>query len=110
MTELKIQLDFLAGPIWKEVWDVKENREITGIPVIDSDAQLAVINDEIQSLYSSYYEFDSAVEVCVFNEDKEAADKETMLELLKKLRARIDELDDGTFTVVDYETPRIESL
>ena len=33
-----------------------------------------------------------------------------MLDLLKKLRKRLDELDDGTFAIEDRETERVKKL
>lgn len=48
---LKISLDFLAGPLWKGEFIDGETR--TGIPVIDNDAALQALNDQICELYSS---------------------------------------------------------
>jgi ATP-dependent RNA helicase len=33
-----------------------------------------------------------------------------MLDLLEKLRKRLDELDDGTFVIEDRETERVKNL
>ena len=105
---LKISLDFLAGPLWKDEFIDGETR--TGIPVIDNDAALQALNDQICELYSSYYEFDSHDQACWFNEEQEKTDKPLMLEFLGKLNARIVELNDGSFVVDDRETPRVEAL
>lgn len=108
MKTLKISLDFLSGPLWKDEFIDGEAR--TGIPVIDNDKALQALNDEICELYSSYYEFDSHDQPCWFNKEEEKADKYRMLELLGKLNARIAELNDGSFVVDDQETPRVEAL
>lgn len=108
MKTLKISLDYLSGPLWKD--ELVDGELSTGIPVVDNDAALQDLNDCISELYSSCYEFDSHGQACWFNEGKEKADKTRMLELLGKLNARIAELDDGTFIVDDRETPRIEAL
>ena len=108
MNTLKISLDFLAGPLWKDELIDGETR--TGIPVIDNDAALQALNDQICELYSSYYEFGSHDQACWLNEEQEKADKPLMLELLGKLNARIAELNDGSFVVDDQETPRVEAL
>lgn len=105
---LKISLDFLAGPLWKG--ELIDGETLTDIPVIDNDAALQVLNDQICELYSSYYEFDSHDQACWFNEEQEKADKPLMLELLGKLNARIAELNDGSFVVDGQETPRVEAL
>ena len=108
MKTLKISLDFLAGPLWKDEFIDGELR--TGIPVIDNDKALQTLNDQICELYSSCDEFDSHDLLCWFNEEKEKADKPRMLELLGKLNARIAELNDGSFVVDDQETSRVEAL
>ena len=108
MRTLKISLDFLAGPLWKDELIDGETR--TGIPVIDNDAALRALDDRICEPYSSCYEFDSHDQACWFNEEQEKDDKPLMLELLGRLNARIAELNDGSFVVDDQETPRIEAL
>ena len=105
---VKIQLDFLQGPIW--ISDVATGQSMTGIDVIDNDEKLRKINYEISTLYSSYYEFDSHDQACWFNEEQEKKDKEKMISLLKQLIDRLNELNDGSFLVEDYETERLEKL
>ena len=105
---VKIQLDFLQGPIW--ISDVETGQPITGKDVIDNDEKLRKINYEISTLYSSYYEFDSHDQACWFNEEQEKKDKEKMISLLKQLIDRLNELNDGSFLVEDYETERLEKL
>ena len=108
MKTLKISLDFIAGLLWKD--EFIDGKVRTGIPAIDDDKALQVLNNQICELYSSYYESDSHDQPCWFNEEKEKADKPRMLELLGKLNARIAELNDGSFVVDDQETPRVEAL
>ena len=105
---VKIQLDFLQGPIW--ISDVETGQPMTGIDIIDNDEKLRKINYEISTLYSSYYEFDSHDQACWFNEEQEKKDKEKMISLLKQLIDRLNELNDGSFIVEDYETERLEKL
>lgn len=105
---VKIQLDFLQEPIW--ISDVETGQPMTGIDIIDNDEKLRKINYEISTLYSSYYEFDSHDQACWFNEEQEKKDKEKMISLLKQLIDRLNELNDGSFLVEDYETERLEKL
>ena len=105
---IKIQLDYNQGPIW--ISDVETGQPITGVDIIDNDEKLRKINFEISTLYSSYYEFDSHDQACWFNEEQEKKDKEKMLSLLKRLVDRLNELNDGSFIVEDYETERLEKL
>lgn len=108
MKTLKISLDYLSGPLWKD--EFVDGDVVTGIPIVDKDKTLKLINDEISELYSSYYEFDSHNQACWFDKERERADKSHMLELLSKLNARISEINDGSFVVDDQETPRIKKL
>lgn len=105
---VKIQLDFLQGPIW--ISDVETGQPMTGLDIIDNDEKLRKINYEISTLYSSYYEFDSHDQACWFNEEQEKKDKEKIISLLKQLIDRLNELNDGSFLVEDYETERLEKL
>ena len=105
---VRIKLDFLQGPIW--ISDVETGQPMTGIDIIDNDEKLRKINYEISTLYSSYYEFDSHDQACWFNEEQEKKDKEKMISLLKQLIDRLNEINDGSFVVEDYETERLEKL
>ena len=105
---IRIKLDFLQGPIW--ISDVETGQPMTGIDIIDNDEKLRKINYEISTLYCSYYEFDSQDQACWFNEEQEKKDKSKMLSLLKQLLDRLNELNDGSFIVEDYETERLEKL
>lgn len=105
---IKIQLDFLQGPIW--ISDLNTGQPLTGNDVVDNDEELRLINFEISNLYSSYYEFDSHDLPCWFNEEQEKKDKEKMLSLLKRLNDRLEEINDGSFVVEDLETERVKKL
>ena len=110
MKRIKLQLDFLAGPLWKDVWDVEKNAETTGVPVVDGDEQLAELDAEIQALFISYYEFDSHGQACWFDEDRQKADKDKMLALLARLNQRLAEINDGSFVVDDELTGYYSAL
>lgn len=107
MQTVKIMLDFIFGPIWKDHIIDDKYTSGTGIALIDNDKELQAINDEISELYSSYYYFDSHDQPCWFDEEQEKADKQKMLDLLGKLNARLAEINDGSFVVEDLETPRV---
>lgn len=103
-----LQLDFRQGPLW--ISDFSTGTPQTGISVIDTDEQVRKLNYEIQDLYDSYYEFDSHGQAVWFNEEQEKRDKSKMLDLFARLNARLDQINDGTFTVDDRETERIRNL
>lgn len=110
MEKIRLMLDFLSGPIWNDYFDSETKKEVTGIEIIDNDEPLQALNQEIQDLYSSYYEFNSHGMACWFDEEREKADKEKMLDLLKRLNERLAELNDGSFVVEDLETERVMNL
>ena len=110
MKELRIMLDFISGPIWKDIYDTKKKELVTGIDVVDNDECVQKINDEIQDLYSSYYKIDYNDEPVYFDKEQEKKDKYKMLALLEKLKKRLYEINDGSFEIDDKETERIKNL
>ena len=105
---VELMLDYLEGPIW--ISDVLTGKPLTGIDVIDKDEEIRKLNYEISNMYSSYYEFDSHDQGCWFNAGQEKKDKYKMLELLKKLNDRLDEINDGTYVVDDRLTEYYKKL
>ena len=61
-------------------------------------------------MFSSYYEFDSHDEPCWFNHEKEKVEKNIMLELITHIKERLNEINDGSYTVEDLETERLKTL
>ena len=90
MKTLKLELDFLMGPIVKDVFSASKNKLITGVEVIDNDLELNELNEKASALYSSFYEFDED-EACRF--DSTIA-KEHLVEL-KELITKITLLDNN---------------
>lgn len=105
---VRLQLDYLQGPIW--ISDIETGEPLTGIELIDRDPILRELNRQAGQMFSSYYEFDSHDQPCWFNHEQEKADKEIMLDLIQKIRVRLDEINDGSFVVEDLETERLNSL
>lgn len=105
---IKIQLDYLQGPIW--ISDAETGEPMTGIDLIDNDAVLKSLNYKVGQMYSSYYEFDTNDAPCWFNYEKERAEKEMMLDLIAKIVARLEEINDGSFVIEDLETERLRAL
>ena len=110
MKKLKLMLDFGEGPIWTEYFNEEKGRLLTGIEKVDDDKELWDINETIQELFASYYHFDYNDQACFFDEEQEKEDKFKMLELLGKLRKRLDEINDGSFEIDDRETERVKNL
>ena len=91
-------------------YDEKSDRLLTGIGVDDNDEYIQKLNNEIQDLYSSYYKIDYNDEPVYFDKEQEKKDKYKMLDLLKKLIKRLNELNDGSFEIDDRETERVKNL
>ena len=108
--KIKLKLDYLSYPIFGEYYSIEKHCTITKILVIDEDKVLQDIGNEMQTLYSSYYEFNSHGEACWFNKEKQKRDKTIMLELLAKLKVRLDEVNDGSFEIEDLITSEYENL
>ncbi len=106
--KIRLMLDYMQGAIWTS--DTETGEPITGIDIIDTDSVIAVINHEMASMYSSYYEFNSHDQVCWFNKEQQRQDKPKMLELLSKLKTRLDEINDGSFEIEDLITPEYEKI
>lgn len=106
--DIRIQLDYLQGPIW--ISDVETGEPLTGNDIVDTDPAIRKLNKTISDLYTSYYEIDSHEQACWFNKEKEKEDKPLMLHLLKQLNDRLNVINDGSFTIDDRETPRVSAL
>lgn len=110
MKTIKLQLDYLQGPIWGEYYSVTLHKSVTGINFVDNDLTLQKIHNQMQDMYSSYYEFNSHGQACFFDEEKQKAEKDKMLELLEALKSRLNELNDGSYEVEDLISPEYEKL
>lgn len=110
MKKIIIMLDFISGPLWKDIYDTKKKELVTGIDVVDDDGYIQNLNDEISDLYSSYYKINYNDEPVYFDKEQEKKDKYKMLDLLGKLIKRLDEVNDGSFEIDDRETKRVKNL
>lgn len=105
---IKIQLDYLQGPIWMS--DIDTGEPLTGIEVVDNDLEIREPNRRAGQMFSSYYEFDSHDVPCWFNSEKEKLERNTMLDLISQIKERLEEINDGSFVVEDLETERLNNL
>ena len=97
--------EFLHGAIW-----VYEDGIVSSWEKIDNDEILSELNKKTMVLFGSYYEFDSHGEACWFNADLEKSTKQEMLDLIVQIKKRLDEIDNGDFTVEDLVTERLQKL
>ena len=106
--KVKLMFDYLQGPIWTS--DVETGEPLTGIDIIDDDKVLPELNLRCSKLYSECYEFDTDNQPCTFNKEFAKKNKKEILELLAKIKARLEEINDGSFYVLDLATKEIEEF
>ena len=101
---LVLSLDFIFGPISKDYQD-DEGNEITGINVVDQDDICNKLDKEINELYSSLWiPNENEASGYSFDEEKEKELAPKILELLKRLIARLNDINDGSFEIDDMVT------
>ena len=109
MMVLRIELDYMNGPIWKETFDIEKGEMCTGIDAIDMNEEINLLNESIQEMYNSLYEFDANEKAVVFNQKKASLIKEKILAEIKRLIALITELNDGSFEILDIASDDIRN-
>lgn len=109
MKTIRLEFDFLIGPIIKEVFSISKNKLVTGIDVIDSDITLNQLDEKACSLYSSFYEFDKN-DACAFNMEIAKKHKKELSELINKILKRLDLLNDGSYKVQDLAKKQLENI
>ena len=97
MATIKLELDFLIGPIVKDVFDAEKNELVTGVAIVDSDEIIDELNNKIMSLYSSFYSFDK--DSCSFDAGVAKEHKTELVELVKQLIERLNFINDGSFEI-----------
>ena len=107
MITIKIMNEFLHSPIWTYGADGIVTDDP---PIIENDMVLQGLAEQASEMFSSYYEFDSHDQPCWLDHEKEKAEKDIMLDLKSRLISRLDEINDGSFTVEDHETERLKDL
>lgn len=103
---VKLMNEFVHGVLW--VCD--EDGISTNYDLVDEDLELIKLNEETRLLFDSYYEFDSHNQACWFNEELERKTKDKMIDLIRRIKNRLSEINDGSFIVEDYETKRLMEL
>lgn len=110
MDTITIKLDYGNGPVWKDCPDLETGAMSTGISLVDNDETLSVLDDDAQRVYSSLYECDSDGEITGFDEKREVEMRDELIGLIAKIKARLDEINDGTYAVIDEESERLAAL
>lgn len=101
MIEIRLLLDYDEGPIWPNKYNPLTFEKSSGIKMIDEDPIIDKISKKMSEMYDEYYQFNTNDSSCDFNEDKFMNEKNVMLELLQKLIDRLNEINDGSYIVID---------
>ncbi len=108
-----ILLDYYFGPIQCD-WTDEEGKQITKIPVIDSDEEVQRLNKEANALWLTLFspaEFtEDNPSGFIFDSKREKEIAPELLSIVEKLIARLDEINDGSYVIEDRETSRLKSL
>ncbi len=106
MFKVRIINEFIHSPIWI----YGKDSIVDEPPIIANDEVLQNLCNKVENMFSSYYEFNSHDVPCWFNYDKEKAEKGKMLDLINRIKKRLNEINDGGFTIEDFETERLKNL
>lgn len=101
MYTIRLINEFLHGPIW--IYDQDETIRLK-YPLISNDTILQNLNEEASILYDSFFDFDVGDKPCFFDEEGYKATFPQMKELIEKIKQRLNEINDGSFTIEDYIT------
>ena len=110
MKKVKLIFDFGEGPIWNEYFDEKSLKTTTGIDEIDNNKDIQKLNQELQDIYSSYYEQDSHDMPMWFNKEKQIKDKEEVLKKLSLLKEMIYSATNHQVEIEDEASKEYEEL
>ncbi len=110
MKKVKLMFDFGEGPIWNEYFDEESMKASTGIEEIDNNEDIQKLNQELQDIYSSYYEQDSHDMPMWFNKEKQIKDKEMVLNKLSILKEMIYDVTNHQIEIEDEVSKEYEKL
>ncbi len=108
MIHVIIENEFIEGPLWyrDSDWDLFD----TPPKVIKRDKIVNDLAEKMCDMYSSYFEFNSHDMAVWFNEEQQKKDVPIMLDLVAQLKSRLEEINDGSYEVLDYETEKLLRL
>lgn len=104
MYTIKLMNEYLHGPIWIYDEDGYIRRKY---PLIDNNEELQRLNEQARKLYDSFYSFDENDNACTFNEDGYKVAHKEMVEIIKKIIQKLEEINNNDFVIEDYITKDI---
>ncbi len=106
--EIRLELEIGRCPIFCS--DLNDGEIFTEIEVIDNDPIVKELNYKLGCMYTDYFEFDSHDEACWFNQEQADKDKDILYDLNNRLVKRLNEINDGSYVVVDKITNYLNKL
>ncbi len=105
-----VGLEFVFGPLLKD--DVDENgNDSTGVKLVDDDIQLQNLDREISDIWCSLWSKDPEDSSGMhFDEEREKELAPQLLEMIKKLIDRLNEINDGSYEIEDMITDHLKLL
>ena len=110
MKEVRIKLDYMNGPVWKDQVDPSSGRLTTGVSVVDGDVVIEALDEKASAMYSSLYSFDEYGKGCSFDQSGYEGLREKIFRLVKAIISRLAEINDGSFVVVDEASAELREV
>lgn len=107
MLQIKIFSEWMANPL--HAFDPSTSMYEDLPQILARDEELKGLTDKYKSLFESFSDY-TEYDLPRLNITEEKRHKEELLELLEKINERLKYLNDGTYRVVDVETPDIMKL
>ena len=99
---IEINLEYFECPI--DLSDICTGEIYTNIMFVNNDETLKKLNLKIGRMYASYCEYESHDQPCWFNDEQYEKDEEELKSLITQLVDRLNEINDGSYVVVNYLT------
>lgn len=107
---IQIGLEFVFGPLLKDETDENGN-DSTGVKCVDVDLELQKLDKEINDLWCLLWSNDpDSPSGMRFDETKEKELAPQLLEMINKLKDRLNEINDGSYEIEDMITDHLKSL
>ena len=107
---IQIGLEFVFGPLLRDEVSA-DGSDSTGVSLVDNDSEINNIDKQANDLWYSLWKNDSkSPSGMKFDKSGEKELAPVLLELVKKLISRLNEINDGSYIIEDMITEYLESL
>lgn len=106
---IRIEWDYIFGPVQFEWLDVKGN-PFSNIQVIDDNKEILKLNKKANDLWLTSFEKVTGYRELIQRKDKLLKVAPQILELTERIISILNEINDGSYEVVDKVTPSLRNL